>query len=202
MRTKHMWKTAALTVLVFATVLLFGVTAQAQHHYKVTNLVSDIPDAAVTTDPNLVNPWGLSASATSPLWVSDNGAGVATLINGNTGLPQSLVVTIPSASGSGEGNPTGTVFNSTASDFELAPGLKATFLFATEDGTIQGWNPNVLPTTAVIKAPGSDAAVYKGLSMCSTPRSSHTHSADTRLWTTAFRADSHRSAYRTSMATS
>jgi uncharacterized protein (TIGR03118 family) len=165
MRTKHTPKAVALTVLLLATVLLFGATAQAQHHYKVTNLVSDIPKAAAITDANLVNPWGLTASATSPFWVSDNGTGLSTLYNGNTGAPQSLVVTIPSASGSGTGNPTGTVFNSTAADFEVAPGKKAVFLFATEDGTIQGWNPQVLPTTAVIKVPGSDSAVYKGLTL-------------------------------------
>jgi len=29
----------------------------------------------VTTDSNLVNPWGLSRSSTSPRWVSDNGSG-------------------------------------------------------------------------------------------------------------------------------
>ncbi|TMG95122.1 MAG: hypothetical protein E6H73_06125 [Betaproteobacteria bacterium] len=28
-------------------------------------------------DPNLVNPWGVGESATSPFWVSDNGAGVS-----------------------------------------------------------------------------------------------------------------------------
>src|SRR3954470_7843144 len=136
MRTKHTSRAAALTVLLLATVLLFGASAQAQHHYKVTNLVSDIPKAAAITDANLVNPWGLTASATSPFWVSDNGTGLSTLYNGNTGAPQQLVVTIPSASGTGTGNPTGTVFNSTAADFEVAPGKKAAFLFATEDGTI------------------------------------------------------------------
>jgi len=44
-----------------------------------TNLVSDLPGVAAVTDPNLVNPWGISSSATSPFWISDNGAGVSTL---------------------------------------------------------------------------------------------------------------------------
>ena len=43
-----------------------------------TNLVSDLPGIAVK-DPNLVNPWGISESSTSPFWISDNNAGVSTL---------------------------------------------------------------------------------------------------------------------------
>src|SRR5438309_10658894 len=45
-------------------------------------------------DPNLLNPWGLTASSTSPFWVSDNGAGVATLYDA-AGVARSLVVSIP-----------------------------------------------------------------------------------------------------------
>src|SRR5258708_28725150 len=37
-----------------------------------TNLVSDLPGAAAITDPNLVNPWGISESSASPFWISDN----------------------------------------------------------------------------------------------------------------------------------
>ena len=48
-------------------------------NYAVTNLVADIPGVAVTTDPNLVNGWGITSLATSPIWVSSNGKGVSTL---------------------------------------------------------------------------------------------------------------------------
>ena len=44
-----------------------------------TNLVSDLPGIAQVQDPNLVNPWGISESSTSPFWISDNNAGVSTL---------------------------------------------------------------------------------------------------------------------------
>ncbi len=44
-----------------------------------TNLVSDLPGVAAVTDPNLVNPWGISESSGSPFWISDNGANVSTL---------------------------------------------------------------------------------------------------------------------------
>jgi len=136
----------------------------AQQHYKQTNLVSDIPGIGVTTDSNLVNAWGMSRSSTSPWWVSDNGTGVTTLYAG-TGTAIPLVVTIPPGDSSNEtGTPTGQIFNGTT-DFQLAPNKPAVFLFATEDGTISGWNPGVLPTTAKIMVNTKGASVFKGLAV-------------------------------------
>ena len=37
------------------------------------NLVSDLPGLATITDPELVNPWGVSHSSTSPFWTSNQG---------------------------------------------------------------------------------------------------------------------------------
>src|SRR5436853_92240 len=68
-----------------------------------TNLVSDLPGVAQVQDPHLVNPWGISESAASPFWISDNNAGASTLYNGQ-GQPQPpganppktpLIVSIP-----------------------------------------------------------------------------------------------------------
>jgi uncharacterized protein (TIGR03118 family) len=80
-----------------------------------------------------------------------------------------LVVTIPNApSQPAAGSPTGVMFNGSPTDFLLAPGMQAFFLFVTEDGTVQGWNPGVKATTAVIEADNSqvpnptNGAVYKG----------------------------------------
>jgi uncharacterized protein (TIGR03118 family) len=145
--------------------LLVGAQAQAQH-YKQTNLVSDDPTLAPVTDANLKNPWGLSRSSTSPWWVADNGTGLSTLYNGTTGVAGSLVVTIPPASGTDPGVPTGTVYNGIATDFLLTPGNPARFLFVTEDGTISGWNPTVDPTHAVIKVT-TPGGVYKGVAIAS-----------------------------------
>ena len=130
-----------------------------------TNLVSDIPGLATVTDPQLVKPWGISYGATSPFWVSDNGTGVSTLYN-TAGAKQGLVVTIPPPTGGvGPSAPTGQVFNGTTS-FAVAPGKPAAFIFATEDGTISGWNPTVNPTTAILVVDNSSVgAVYKGLAM-------------------------------------
>ena len=149
------------------------------------NLVSDLPGHAERRDPNLVNPWGISFSPTSPFWVSDNHTGVATLYNGDGDafpLASPLVVTIPPPSGgSPPAAPTGQVFNGT-SGFTLAPMKPAVFLFATEDGTISGWNPTVNPTVAILKVDNSSSgAVYKGLA------SGHNSSGDF-LYATNFSA--------------
>src|ERR1051326_4101683 len=68
--------------------------AAAQRYYAQANLLSDVPGLAAQTDPNLAHHSGVSESASSPFWVSDNHAGVATLYN-SSGTPQALVVTIP-----------------------------------------------------------------------------------------------------------
>src|SRR5271165_87586 len=130
-----------------------------------TDLVSDQPGVAEATDPNLVNAWGIAASATSPYWIADNGTGLSTLYRGAPPIVQSLVVTIPPPAGQpGPAAPTGTVFNTT-SGFLLTDGTKASFLFATEDGTISGWNGG-LGTNAQIKVDNSGSgAVYKGLTI-------------------------------------
>ena len=135
-----------------------------------TNLVSDVPGMARITDPNLVNPWGLALGTNSGLWVADNGAGKATTYDGDgnpipSGLP--LVVTVP-APGGGPGAPTGVATNGT-NGFVISAGGKsapATELFATENGTIAGWNADVDPTQAVIAVTNpANSAVYKGLAI-------------------------------------
>ena len=149
--------------------LMLGVlAADAQtgsNVYLQTNLVSNIKGLAPVTDPNLVDPWGLSFSAAGPFWVSNHLSGTSTLYNG-AGSINATVVTIPPAAGSAAGalgRPTGQVRNGTANVFKLANGNAASFIFATEDGTISGWNGG---TAAAIMADNSAAkAVYKGLAI-------------------------------------
>jgi uncharacterized protein (TIGR03118 family) len=143
-------------------------------HYTQTNLVSNTSGVAPVTDPQLVNPWGLSRSSSSPWWISDNATGLSTLYNG-AGAKQSLVVTIPQADPTNKntplGTPTGTIANSSQTDFLLAPGKPAAFLFCTIDGTIAGWNPTVAvvqgaapPSThAVTVIKTTDGSSYTGL---------------------------------------
>ena len=156
-------------VVVFGFLLLPAV-AQAQH-YTQTNLVSDQTGVAAVTDPHLINPWGLTRSATSPWWVADNNAGVSTLYNGATGAPIEIngtgTVTIPAPKGSPAGflaAPTGVVFNGIATDFLVGPSAPAHFIFVTEDGTISGWNSGPAAIRVVDNSDGGSpkGAVYKG----------------------------------------
>jgi uncharacterized protein (TIGR03118 family) len=141
--------------------------------YTVTNLVSNqTAIGSNPADPDLVNAWGLTSLAASPFWVSDNGTDNSTLYN-SQGQKQALVVTIPTASGTGQGVPTGVIGNTTASSFVVSitqggvtKSGKAVFLFATQDGTISGRNPAVLPTTAVIGVDRSNfGASYTALTI-------------------------------------
>src|SRR3981081_856563 len=128
-----------------AWALIMSATCFAQH-YTQTNLFSKTVEFASAPDPQLINPWGLSRASGSPWWVSDKGTGFSTLYNG-AGAKQSLIVTIPPADPNNKktptGAPTGTIANGSKTDFLLAPGAPAVFLFSTIDGTIAGWNPNV-----------------------------------------------------------
>src|SRR4029453_1366341 len=116
--------------------------AAESNSYHQTNLVSDQPGVALIQDPDLVNPWGISMSGTSPFWVANNVSGTATLyagdVNGSPFVKNSLVVTIPG------GSPTGTVFNTGGTtDFVVTSGAasgRATFLFASQVGIVSGWN--------------------------------------------------------------
>lgn len=150
-----------------------------QGFFEQTNLVSDQSGVARHTDPNLVNSWGIVAVPEGPFWIADNGTGVATAYNGNGRTIHSLI-TIPPPAGSPAGTtaaPTGIVLNrADADDFEVSENGKsraAQLLFATEDGTISGWNPKVDKTNAILAVDCSGAVttpdcpfpnvVYKGL---------------------------------------
>ena len=165
-------------VCTLATAVCFGgkfVMAQA---YQQSNLVSDIQGLAQNPtsgqpDAQLVNPWGLISSPTSPWWIGDNNAGVSTLYNGQ-GVKQGLVVNIPSPVSGVAGTPTGVVFTGAANFTFQADGKTAgaVFTFVTEDGTIVAWGPGInpqgLPNDAFVVVNNSsnpsaaEGAVYKG----------------------------------------
>src|SRR6267154_4726190 len=149
-------KCAKLTS-VFALAVLVPNLAKAQH-YTQTNLVSDTSSIkAAVTDPNLKNPWGLTRSpGGSPFWIANNNSGTSSLYGGTGnainifteagGIAGSFVIVPPPGFAPGaQSTPTGVVFNGSPADFHLdkgtPAGLQAIFIFATEDGTISGWNP-------------------------------------------------------------
>jgi uncharacterized protein (TIGR03118 family) len=178
------------TAFAFALFALPSITPA--QHYTQNNLVSDPSESvgkAPVHDPNLLNPWGLTRSPNgSPFWVGNNNSGTSSLYDG-TGAPQNFFPDPhPDSNGNGinspfnnfvmvpppgfapgtQSAPTGVVFNGSPTDFLVAPGKQAIFIFSTEDGTISGWNPGVNVTNAVLKVDNSDkgsrdSAVYKGM---------------------------------------
>jgi len=140
------------TALIMAAAAFTCANAMASDLFVQFNLASDVPGLAKFTDPGLVNPWGISASSGSPMWLSINGNGTSELYNGlgvkNTGL----VVTIP-----GDETPTGTVFANIAGSFN-----GDAFLFDSEDGTVAGWRGALGTTAETLKLP-DPANVYKGI---------------------------------------
>ena len=208
MKPPKSFASLALLAVGSATAALVGVATPAlggdriaRQSYVQTNLVSDVPGLAAHTDPNLRNPWGTSTGPGLPIWVSDNAAGVSTLYDGagnpQPGSPAQLVVAIPAPPSAGPGAvgaPTGTVFNPTTDGFVVSTaGLSgpSRFIFATEDGTLVGWNPTVNRTNAVLAVDrstvkdtvGDVGAVYKGLTLATTPAGKFLYATNFRFGT-------------------
>jgi uncharacterized protein (TIGR03118 family) len=144
--------------------------------YVVTNLVSDQPATAITQDPNLVNAWGIAASSTSPFWVANNGTGTSTLYasTGATNVTvNSLVVSMP-----GNNPDTGAMTPITGAVFNGGSSFNGDrFIFAAEDGTINGWR-SALGTGAERLAISASGANYKGLAIGTNTEGDHLYAAD------------------------
>jgi uncharacterized protein (TIGR03118 family) len=145
--------------LVISCGIITAAAAQT-NSYQQTNLVSDMAGVANNTDPNLINPWGISFFPGSTFWVSDNKSGFSTIYDANGVLQFSVLIPAPAGDAS-PSTPTGTVINQT-SGFKVN-GFPSQFLFDTENGTIAGWYNS---GNAVILADRSaTGAVYTGLAM-------------------------------------
>jgi uncharacterized protein (TIGR03118 family) len=161
------------------TVLLLTPVLPAATGYLVHNLVADVAGVADFTDPNLVNAWGISITATSPFWLCDGGTGLSTVYTSSAtafSISATKVVIPPSASG-GNKVCTGIVANSVTTAFLVGATnpRNASFIFATEGGTISGWANAVDPLNAQIAVDNSAAgAVYKGLAIVNTGTTSGT----------------------------
>jgi len=187
----------------------------------VTDLVGNAPivtdrnrivHAPHVIDPRLVNPWGIAENEASPFWVSDSNQGIVTLYSvsgtaGTTITPLAVGIPTPGNPLSATGAPTGVVFNvdlaskgfpifgvDSNGNTATAP---AVFLFATENGTIVGWNPGINPpgfdparagAYGIIAVDNSAnptpaaGAVYKGLAIATDT------AGNTFLYATNFRA--------------
>jgi uncharacterized protein (TIGR03118 family) len=153
-------KGAAALTLSLATAA--GV-AQTAGSYSLTNIISDGYVPATVTDPGFVDPWGISGP--TDFWIDTAVTGYS-YVNFANGAIQ-FKTTIPAASGNGTGQPTGTVFNSTTG-FLLSNGSKASFMFASLDGSIWGWNGKLGTNGSVsLKAIDNSAAkaVYTDIAL-------------------------------------
>jgi uncharacterized protein (TIGR03118 family) len=133
-----------LIVSAISGTLSIGALAQTSSTYVQTNIISDggpgsVP--ALVTDPTLINPWGVSVGPA--IWIDKAGSGSVAVNTaaGALAVPSLPSVTIPAAaSTSAKGSPSGVVFNSTGTGFNLPGSTPALFLFGTLDGTIAAWN--------------------------------------------------------------
>ncbi len=156
-----------------AGLVLFSSAALAQTSYFVTNLTSDINNKTKNTDPLLANPWGLAYAPGAPFWISDEASGWSTLYNAQ-GVAQSLQVVVPTAAGTGFGSPTGIVFNG-SQEFAIDSWVSV-FLFATLDGSIQGWS-SFNPGSTLVAASQSGAS-YTGLAITNYSTGNFIYAAD------------------------
>jgi uncharacterized protein (TIGR03118 family) len=156
--------TRTLTLSLALGFALMFVSGAAFAQYTGVILDSNLAGKGQHTDPLLVNPWGLAYGPTTAFWVSDEGSGWSTLYDGS-GNPQSLQVIVPSANGNGVGSPTGIVYNG-SQEFQIDSWPSA-FIFATLDGTIQGWSHFDPSTTLIGVNNSSSGASYTGLAVTS-----------------------------------
>jgi len=178
--------THRLSCLLLLTVCTAGIsiaiaagpaTPTPANSYLVHNLVSDLPSMADFQDPNLVNPWGIATTASSPFWIGNNGTGTSTLYV-TIGTPNALVVTVPKPAAPTGGKVTGVIANTTTT-FPVATGKNANFIFCTEDGTISGWNSSVNATGAIVTVDNSKAgAIFKGCALGGTSAAPVIYAAD------------------------
>jgi uncharacterized protein (TIGR03118 family) len=162
-------------------------TVNAASAFSFTTLVSDTAGSgALVVDPNLKNPWGVVFGPTTPVWVANNHTRTSTLYDGN-GKPQPatalIVNTVPA--GAVTFDPTGIVFNASATDFVVTAAGKsgaARFIFSGEGGMIGGWSPAVDPknTVTMYPAAGADSggAIYKGLTLAKNGAASFLYATD------------------------
>jgi uncharacterized protein (TIGR03118 family) len=150
-------KAGAIAVAIAALAAAGSASSARFNRFVLRPLVSDRADA------QLVNAWGLAASATGPWWVANEARSSSTLYDGE-GRKQALIVRVP-------GGPTGVVFYG-GRGFRVRGGgvaAPARFLYACEDGMVRAWSP-VVPDSwsteaQVVVDAGGSAAVFRGLTL-------------------------------------
>ncbi len=158
------------SVLLSTFILCLLLVDPATADYLETNLVSDGSVAAILTDPNMKDPWGISFSTSSPFWISEQASNFQNVSSGNPS-PVATLLTVPSAGTTpslpalivnipNQGNaaadptvngPTGQVstaapgITTIGSDFPVVgpnggTSHEASFIFSNMDGSISAWS--------------------------------------------------------------
>lgn len=153
------------------SLLVLPAAVSAPPGYVVVNITTDFGGPGVKTDPDLVNPWGLIAGPDS-IWVVNNGTGSLKAYN-PSGKAFNFDVNSP-------GGPTGlamndtkafvlSVTNTTKVGTNINKTIKrspATFVMATESGTILAWSKDLPGSNARVMSDRRDfGAVYKGVAI-------------------------------------
>jgi uncharacterized protein (TIGR03118 family) len=160
------------------------VTVNAASGYSVTQLVSDSAGVgAISSDANLLNPWGIAFAPGKPAWIANNRSMTAIFYDGN-GKPQPnaspSVLHLPAGANSAAFAPTGIVANVSSVDFTVASGARtavARLLFAGEAGMIAGWAPTVDPNPLIVYT-DAGGAVYKGLAVANNGQANFLYATD------------------------
>ena len=180
------WRSGALVLAAAAGLVAAAEPSMAgtaaPNSFKQTNLIANNASfGARLVDPNLTNAWGLAAGAGSPLWVSDNNSGKASVYSGGiNGGAVTLQLTVPVPGG----NPTGQVFNTASGAFPVggASGGSAIFIVDSDSigstqspGEIAAWNGGASFTVedSPTGGPGGKTpagAVFKGLAIAKTTK--------------------------------
>ena len=175
----------ALSILTFTAAMLAvqvsSTRAASVSSFKVAKLVGSKGSGGKRKDSHMINAWGLAfiaADGGSPFWINDEATGVSELIDGNGKIFKALpFVTIPGATAGTMGKPTGIVGN--ASGLFAVPGsTSALFIFATEDGTIAGWNESLGATATTILTNAGE--VYTGLALISSDTTNLLYAANSK----------------------
>lgn len=139
--------------------------------YVATNLVSNQVSEAPNLDERLINPWGLTFDADNHLFVADNGTNLSTSYRPSGSL-RNFNINVP-------GSPTGIEYNRHKHTFKIGSHTSE-LLFATESGTILGYNKKANAHNAIVLLDNSAASAdYKGIAIA-------TIGHDTFLYVTDF----------------
>ena len=176
-----------LSCLLLAALLL-SVGCRKTHNpapsvtYNQVNLVANTAAySPAHTDPSLLNAWGLAFSAGGTPWVNSTGGHVSEVYD-KDGAPIAArpAVAIPSPGGATGGSPTGIVFSASTTDFKLANGNPARFIFVGVDGILSAWNGG---NNAQLIKNNSASAAYTGLALAAKGGSNYLYAANFRAGT-------------------